>query len=54
MAKNDNKWAVSVLIAIIAAFAIGGAFNSWFGNDLLSIIGILLGFACGWGYYKLS
>ena len=54
MAKNNNKGMASVVIAIIAAFAIGGAFTTWFHNDLLSIIGVLLGLACGWLYYRLS
>ena len=54
MAKNNNTLMLAVVIGIIGAFAIGGAFSSWFHNDILSIIGVLFGFASGWAFYKLS
>ena len=55
MARNDdNKAIVSIVIGIIGAFAIGGAFTSWFNNGWLSIIGVLLGFALGIVFYKYT
>lgn len=54
MVKSNNTLMLAVVIGIIGAFAIGGAFTSWFHNDILSIIGVLLGFACGWAFYNLS
>ena len=51
MAKNNNKVLASIVIAIIGALVIGGALTTWFHNELLSIIGVLAGLACGFIYY---
>ena len=51
MAKNNNKVVASIVIAIIGALVIGGALTTLFHNELLSIIGIVAGLACGFIYY---
>ena len=54
MAKNDNKVIASIVISVIGAFAIGGALTSWFHNDILTIIGVLVGLSLGFVFHKLS
>ena len=51
MAKNNNKVVASIVIAIVGALVIGGALTTWFHNELLTIIGVLAGLACGFIYY---
>ena len=51
MAKNNNKVVASIVIAIVGALVISGALTTWFHNELLTIIGVLAGLACGFIYY---